>query len=1113
MINKKIAIFLGMISALLLKANFVLALEVDYPSILGLRIDSSSTFPDYVCYFFGLGINLAFFVAVVSVILGGVSYLISYGRGKFVDDSKDWIKAGVLGLLIVTTASIMTYTINPELNNCKAGVLSVIPSIINPTPPTPSNRKIDIYREIPIGTLTENLLARTMGCYEFDQEGNPVDFSKANPSANPVKDDSKKSYLSPQYFIPTYLNHDRIDCLLQLADGAQKKTQVIANLSNEIYKLMDKCSCRDKCTSNCDPSKGGCDIAGLGKRSGVDGECPASDPSDRSAGCTGACVFPKNPPYGMPCQQKPSTTDCCDVGVKEKIEHGPIIVKTNVSGADGKCSSSADCPAGEFCNPLDGACFGISSGSKQACTSTSNCPAGEMCFAKMCVGLFGGSGADCSNGKVCPNSNEFCVPLSQKCMGPNITDHKSCFAELTTTGLDEFRCQSDPGHGTRLKTEGCDNISNLVETPITVGGKTIGIIDQTKWKKLNLLQQLTYFKEKINILKLKIQQDKVLLEQARTDLGNCYLATPYIDLFKAYEGAYQKEQIVLTQKTFFDPETSKAVDPSKYCAGFNYNNSSCLKKCNDICPDDSPGAINLYKSSPNTIDAYNKRPCSNGSYPTFKDCISACQVECTTNCATKYQACSSDYNTCKNQCNSNSQCVINNENSCLINSSLFKDCAQQIQIVNGSVVDQGNADFCIDNAYLCKNGSEEHAGYFDCANPKPTSLKIPVVSCSQNYSSSFLYDHPECQKCDKPYEKPKPDSVCYGTINAIFGSASCQDLCPEVTKCPSSSDCPNCPCNKITDQTSSFSVPVNPIGTYNVTTKKVSASEIVGAQCNEYSYDDDPLTFYCKIDWLTDPNREGLDSTPLGENMTCSKSKEVPLGQTVDDAKKWVDTLIKTKTPTDSTEGIITTISSNIASIISKITVIGNAYKTPPILGYCTCSALNSSEVPICHPDCFYSFGTRTIPIYDSDGKKVGTRQQPYCSCTSFQCRQNPCLQIMAYLQQVWASYGLLKDKFITFYVSMLTEPRSDIIKELAYSRKTADACSLAGNSDKNNFRLLSCTRVEDELMPTINTNKITYNGKTFPGYCYGRDLGNYSQPKANPTFTDNWFCCENVNK
>lgn len=87
----------------------------------------------------------------------------------------------------------------------------------------------------------------------------------------------------------------------------------------------------------------------------------------------------------------------------------------------------------------------------------------------------------------------------------------------------------------------------------------------------------------------------------------------------------------------------------------------------------------------------------------------------------------------------------------------------------------------------------------------------------------------------------------------------------------------------------------------------------------------------------------------------------------------------------------------------------------------------------------------------------------------------------------------------------MLQEPRSDIIKELTYSRQKTDNCSLINSAYGAQARLLSCTRVKHEEIPPINTGQLEFDDRVLPGYCYGKDLGAlFDKP-----LTDNWFCCE----
>ena len=321
---QKITIFIAAIFVLFAKASFVLALEIQYPTILGHSLNSTSSFSEYACYLFSLGTSLSILIAVLTIAFGGVYYLLSYGRGKFTDEGKSWIKAGITGLLIVMCATIIASTINPDLTTCKLDFLPKINFNFFNSPTTPAGVGLTTYTEIPIGTLTETLLTRTMDCYGFDQEGNPANGEQIG--------NNKK------LFGPTYLNHDRADCLTQLVDGAQKKSQVIANLSSQIANLMNSCSCSNadgtsKCDPVCDPATG-CKVT----------QCPGGT-------CAGACV-------DGACKQPPATTDCCPEGVKDKIEHGPIIFYSNIIGGQTSvsCQTQATTYNGldEFRCPTDG---------------------------------------------------------------------------------------------------------------------------------------------------------------------------------------------------------------------------------------------------------------------------------------------------------------------------------------------------------------------------------------------------------------------------------------------------------------------------------------------------------------------------------------------------------------------------------------------------------------------------------------------------------------------------------------------------------------------------------------------------------------------------------------
>lgn len=1013
--KNKIFIFWAIIFAFFLKAKAVFALESKYPTIFGVSLnDTNATLPQYAKYFFNIGIALAAFIAVAVIAFGGVYFLIDFARGKFADEGKQWIKSGILGLLLVMCAYLIVGTINPDLLVFRFGGLPPI-SLTNPLTgqPVPPNAQIVNYREIPLGILTENLLTKTVSCYGFDQEGNPVDYAKIDPNSKDITDDKGKKYSSPDYFIPTYTytfaDHDRADCLAQLADGAQKKAFVIAELSDEINKLMNTCSCANpdgtsKCDSPCNFGGGnnGCDNPPIGNT------------------CTGACKG--NFGLGAACAPfQGGAESCCDANVKAEIEHGKIQVGGGQNG-NIKC----DNPAKQY------------------------------------------------------------------------------------NGLDESRCPN-PIKGAPITSCDGGQIKNFVEKQITVDKKTITIIGQKEWSQLSLVQQLNYFKQKLSDFKQDVQADITKIDGARSQLSKCYLAIPYIDLLKEYQNTDQNNTVILTEKT--------DTDAAKYCSGFNYSNSSCLKKCNDQCPDTSPDAISAYKNGPqcngndpsclqkqeNYIEnAYISRPCTNGpdNSKTFSTCISSCQQDCSSNCDKFYQSCSSENKICKEQCSGNSQCIMKNAGTCLFGADKFINCAK-----NTDPNDAGNIQNCITNAYLCKNGSNEFSGYQECA----TSAK----KCSTDFSSSFFYSNPDCQVCPNPADVLKNNS---GQTKNIF---SCQSLYPETAKCPASSKCPDCPCNQISE-TGSFgkdakpldlkfvvpnpneentvdpalqvAVPVNNAGQEGEGTveQKILASQIAGPQCNNYSYNDDPLTFYCMDSWWRDPNREGQTLTPIGAERNCPVADEVPVGQTVDNAENWAKNLIASAD----------LFSESIDKVLKDAKKISD--KKPN--QYCACDSkydpdnpdINKANQPICTSNCKYD--PPAPNGIDDNGNLIWTDPK----CEFVPCKGDSCKQIMEYLSAVWNDSRQLKLDYIDFFASMLKEPRSDIMKQLTYSRQKTNGCSTAQDNFGNQERMLNCTRAEDEKIPSVINGLTVFKNQKYPHYCYGTKLGNL----AKTSLTDNWFCC-----
>lgn len=206
---------------------YAINLEINYPTIFGLKITSSSTLPEYTKYFFNLGIGIGSILAMSVIIFGGIHYLVSFGAGRITSSGKEWIKSGIVGLVILLCSYLIVAAINPNLTIFS--LTGLVPTSLLPTPTpfvSPGPRIVN-YDEIPIGTLTENVLAKAVNCYDFDGDGNPID---GDPT-------------TPDILEPTLLNHDRIDCQLKLAEAIERKADKFKKLSDKLVELMNKCSC------------------------------------------------------------------------------------------------------------------------------------------------------------------------------------------------------------------------------------------------------------------------------------------------------------------------------------------------------------------------------------------------------------------------------------------------------------------------------------------------------------------------------------------------------------------------------------------------------------------------------------------------------------------------------------------------------------------------------------------------------------------------------------------------------------------------------------------------------------------------------------------------------
>jgi hypothetical protein len=113
-------------------ATFVFALEIEYPGIpFYPALNSNSTLPQFIAYWFGLGIYIAMAIALISFVIGAIGIVIASASG---DPSKrgeaiDRIKGSILGLVLLLSSFLILRTINHALVSPSLTSLGEVPGV------------------------------------------------------------------------------------------------------------------------------------------------------------------------------------------------------------------------------------------------------------------------------------------------------------------------------------------------------------------------------------------------------------------------------------------------------------------------------------------------------------------------------------------------------------------------------------------------------------------------------------------------------------------------------------------------------------------------------------------------------------------------------------------------------------------------------------------------------------------------------------------------------------------------------------------------------------------------------------------------------------------------
>ena len=241
--SKFIFVLILVLFSLSVFSSFALAaekeLETEYPEIGGEKITKETTLPEYVKYVFKFSLIIAAVAALAVLIYSGFLYLTSAGSPVAQNEAKNWLFGGILGLILLLCSYLILIAINPEL------VILEIPGLEEQpgTPTTPSSPVVEktIFQELPVGTLVENLLAKNIDCYNYDDEGNMT----APPVGCPCTQGASGGV------VEMMKDHDRLDCIKKLAEAVKIKNEKLKELAEALEAAIHKCKCSNCSCSSC----------------------------------------------------------------------------------------------------------------------------------------------------------------------------------------------------------------------------------------------------------------------------------------------------------------------------------------------------------------------------------------------------------------------------------------------------------------------------------------------------------------------------------------------------------------------------------------------------------------------------------------------------------------------------------------------------------------------------------------------------------------------------------------------------------------------------------------------------------------------------------------------
>lgn len=216
--------------------------------------------PELINEFLQWGLWAGAFVVAGVLIYGGILYLTSGGNVKRINSAREKIRYSFLGLLILLSSFLILNTINPQLVKfplTERGSDSPEPVKEEPTEPGTSTTT---FQEMPIGTLTEKLLAKDIDCYRKGEKYETMVDCQDNKEVEGLvnQKEARKGYCynfddegmfrdanSNTEQIDPLTEHDRMDCITKFEEPVNMRMKKLEKWSQKIKELTQNgCNCK-----------------------------------------------------------------------------------------------------------------------------------------------------------------------------------------------------------------------------------------------------------------------------------------------------------------------------------------------------------------------------------------------------------------------------------------------------------------------------------------------------------------------------------------------------------------------------------------------------------------------------------------------------------------------------------------------------------------------------------------------------------------------------------------------------------------------------------------------------------------------------------------------------